>query len=206
MKRLAKHFNRRGFTLVETLLATFILVVISTMLINGFISTMGYSYQTSVYVKSGENNYTACMDYVATWNKLSKEDREKNGKQINDGNLDGVTKKTLTFTNLPTNAKLESLYVGVKDVNTLDNTIPVAVNGYEFSPDDNTYNAKVDNRKSIVYYPEYCWDGTNNSSIGKVRVMADYSGSQTKYYWVIQPSSGSYSSSTPKLSSTAIGS
>ena len=59
MKRLIKQINRKGFTLVETLLATFILVVVSTMLINGFIATMGYSYQTSVYSKSGANNYTA---------------------------------------------------------------------------------------------------------------------------------------------------
>ena len=39
MKRVVKQLNKKGFTLVETLLATFILVVISTMLVNGFIAT-----------------------------------------------------------------------------------------------------------------------------------------------------------------------
>ena len=43
MKRVIKTAGRKGFTLVETLLATFILVVISTMLVNGFIATMGFS-------------------------------------------------------------------------------------------------------------------------------------------------------------------
>jgi Tfp pilus assembly protein PilV len=57
-----------GFTLVETLLATFILVVISTMLVNGFIATMGYSYQTSIYSKSGSNNYGICMNNLYKWN------------------------------------------------------------------------------------------------------------------------------------------
>ena len=41
MKKLAKRLNRKGFTLVETMLAVFILVVISTMLINGFIINIG---------------------------------------------------------------------------------------------------------------------------------------------------------------------
>ena len=59
MRRVVKQSNKKGFTLVETLLATFILVVVSTMLVNGFIATMGYSYQTSVYSKSGANNYAA---------------------------------------------------------------------------------------------------------------------------------------------------
>ena len=68
MKRVIKTAGRKGFTLVETLLATFILVVISTMLVNGFIATMGFSYQTSVYSKSGANNYGLAMDKISKWN------------------------------------------------------------------------------------------------------------------------------------------
>ena len=61
MKRFIKKSNRKGFTLVETFFATFILVVISTMLVNGFVATMGYSYQTSVYSKSGAYNYAVWL-------------------------------------------------------------------------------------------------------------------------------------------------
>ena len=43
MKKFIKTKGRKGFTLVETILAVFILIVISTMLINGFITTMSYS-------------------------------------------------------------------------------------------------------------------------------------------------------------------
>ena len=69
MKRLIKRSNRKGFTLVETLLATFILVVISTMLINGFITTMGYSYQSAVYNKSASMNYSLCMESAGGWGR-----------------------------------------------------------------------------------------------------------------------------------------
>ena len=89
MKRIIKKSNRKGFTLVETLLATFILVVVSTMLVNGFISTMGFSYQTSVYSKSGSNNYAACMNKVAQWNTLTDcgdGGREEKGKDYYTAN------------------------------------------------------------------------------------------------------------------------
>ena len=64
MKRRIKRLNHKGFTLVETLLSAVILVIISTMLFNGFIATMGFSYQTSVYVKSGANS-VATNAYLA---------------------------------------------------------------------------------------------------------------------------------------------
>ena len=60
MKRFLKN-NIQGFTLLETLLSVAIMVIMSTMLLNGFAATMGYSYHTSVYTKSAASNYSASM-------------------------------------------------------------------------------------------------------------------------------------------------
>ena len=43
MKKFTKIKSKKGFTLLETLLATAILVIIGSMLMEGFITAMGYS-------------------------------------------------------------------------------------------------------------------------------------------------------------------
>lgn len=181
MRRVIKKTNRKGFTLVETLLATFILVVISTMLINGFISTMGYSYQTSVYSKSGSNNYGACMDKVAEWNTLPDRGTDSRQKRLGDG----ASTQELKF-KCPAGSKLESLSVETISKTTLDDTVPgtLPFKDAAYAPKNDDL---VDNRKTIVYYPEYWWNGTNDSKykIG-IRINEETPGS-TKYEWVVLP-------------------
>ncbi len=191
MKRVVKQTNRKGFTLVETLLATFILVVISTMLINGFIATMGYSYQTSVYSKSGANNYTACMDRVAQHNALPNRGTTSRQQMLGTG----VSTKELKFV-CPSSYKLEPLYVEVVSEYTLDNTVPgtLPFQSADYAPKDgNHYGSSdelVDNRKSIVYYPEY-WRASADSSKYKIAIRVDYtttdSSGNPKYEWVVLP-------------------
>ena len=191
MKRVVKQTNRKGFTLVETLLATFILVVISTMLINGFIATMGYSYQTSVYSKSGANNYAACMDRVAKHNSMTN--RGTNGRQAKLGT--GVATKDLTFV-CPASYQLEPLYVEVVSEYTLDNTVPgtLPFQNAAYAPKDGNHygdtDELVDNRKSIVYYPEY-WRASADSSKYKIAIRVDYdttdANGNPKYEWVVLP-------------------
>ena len=180
MKRLIKISNRKGFTLVETLLSAVILVVISTMLFNGFIATMGFSYQTSVYVKSGANNYTACMNEVAEWSHL--ENTGDNGREVRGKNYyisNGKKSDTLEFRCYGWPYSLEELNVQIIAHTDLTLTVPNTVKGYEFSP---TNESLADNRKAIVYYPEY-WQGKDESSLGKVIVM--YNRTTKKYYWVV---------------------
>ena len=202
MKRVVKLHNRKGFTLVETLLATFILVVVSTMLINGFIVTMGYSYQTSVYNKSGANNYAACMQKVASWNhsvnqtgKVDSVDDEGNPTKVTVKGREELGKedtgrKTLEF-KAPSiwKGSLDELYVGVVKKDNLDLTVPAAVKGAEFAPKDKTVenggvDELADNRKVIVYYPE-CWMDKSNGNVGRVCVMANETDSGTEYWWVV---------------------
>lgn len=180
MKRRIKKLNHKGFTLVETLLSAVILVVISTMLFNGFIATMGFSYQTSVYVKSGANNYTACMNEVAAWSHLENcgaDGREVRGKNYYAAN--GNHSDTLEFDCGSWPYTLEELNVQIVAYTDLKLTVPNTVNGYEFSPKNESL---ADNRKAIVYYPEY-WQGSNSSSLGKVIVM--FNAKTNKYYWVV---------------------
>lgn len=199
MKRIIKKSNRKGFTLVETLLATFILVVVSTMLVNGFIATMGFSYQTSVYSKSGSNNYAACMDKVAQWNTLADcgdGGREEKGKAYYVANSNNHN--VLTFKRVPSGARLEKLYVGIESKTDLSGTVPdtLPFGNASYAPKDGTAehggtgsDQLADNRKAIVYYPEY-WKGKNTSSYKKIIVMGDYSQNPVQYYWVVSPSGG----------------
>lgn len=66
MKRLLKIKIKTGFTLLETLLSVAIMVIISSMLLNGFGATMGYSYHTSVYTKAAAANYSGCMNTLSS--------------------------------------------------------------------------------------------------------------------------------------------
>ncbi|MCR4702540.1 MAG: prepilin-type N-terminal cleavage/methylation domain-containing protein [Saccharofermentans sp.] len=198
MKRFVKFSGRKGFTLVETLLATVILVIVSTMLVNGFVSTMGYSYQTSVYIKSGGNNYAACMDKVADWQTLENTGttgREALGKAYYAG---GSGKTELTFDTGSWPASLEPLYVHVEKHDDMSLTVPDTVKGYEFSPKKNQL---ADNRTSFIYYPEF-WEDSTGGNLGKIIVM--YVESENKYYWVVDNGNTDLSGAK-KVSSKAIG-
>jgi prepilin-type N-terminal cleavage/methylation domain-containing protein len=198
MKRQIKKINRKGFTLVETLLSAVILVIISTMLFNGFIATMGFSYQTSVYVKSGANNYTACMKEVAAWSHLENkgdEGREAKGKAYYDSH--GGSATVLQFDEGSWPYTLEDLNVEIISYTDLKLTVPNTVNGYEFSPNNDSL---ADNRKAIVYYPEY-WAKSDGSHLGEVIVM--YNAKTNKYYWVIDNGNKNLAGAE-KVSSTPI--
>ena len=195
MKRLVKRFNCKGFTLVETLLATFILVVTSTMLINGFVATMGYSYQTSVYNKSGAKNYTACITDVAKWSKTDNlttkgtnasgtsvtiKGREEQGKAyyVSNGNKT-ETLKFNTAGSVFKSCSLQELNVQLIGYDDLKLTVPDTVKGYEFSP---TKDQLADNREAFLYYPEM-WQDSAGGHVGQIIVM--YDDNSKKYYWVV---------------------
>lgn len=202
MKRCIKQ-SKKGFTLVETLLATFILVVVSTMLVNGFISTMGYSYQTSVYSKSGAKNYEGCSTFVAGWyNDRPQAKGDDDYREVRADSFTGSSNmRTLEFKH-SYGAKLENLSVVVVPKTDLTGTVPNNLSGYDFAP---TKDARVDNRTCFVYCPEYIKNGSDASTLGKIVVMADYSSTPVKYYWVVDTGS-EYLTGATKVSTDPIGS
>jgi len=197
MKRFIKKNSRKGFTLVETLLAIFILIVVSTMLINGFIATMGYSYQTSVYSKSAGSNYKACMNQVGTWSHY--QNKGDNGREAHGQNyINGANNHVLSFSGSTTNS-FESLSVAVERNTGLGYTVPgtLSYNSNQYAPKANAYS---DNRTTFLYYPEYCSDKDGNHT-GEIVVM--YKASTDEYYWVIDNGSKNLAGAT-KVSNVAI--
>lgn len=173
MKRFSKCNTKKGFTLLEVLLATAILVIISSMLMEGFISAMGFSYNSSVYSRSASYNSQLCLtklaewtmyaDNVASYNTTTKKYVEKPAAYYEVGKYaDKTSVKTLYF---PSNISGKSLgYVKVavyekKDVDISANNLG-SFKTEKIKNDGSTgYVDKVaDNRTILFYYP------TNNGS------------------------------------------
>lgn len=55
---------KKGFSLLEVLLAVAILLIASTMVMQGFMSTLSYSANTAIYAKSGGTNTTNNNTYI----------------------------------------------------------------------------------------------------------------------------------------------
>lgn len=64
MKRFFKRNSKRGFTLLEVMLATAIMTICSTMIMKGFLSTMNYAHNNNVYNKMGAKNYDSAMGKI----------------------------------------------------------------------------------------------------------------------------------------------
>ena len=64
MKRITT--NKKGFTLLEVMLAVAIMAVSSTMIMVGFLTTMTYSRNSALYSKVGASNYEGCITALAS--------------------------------------------------------------------------------------------------------------------------------------------
>lgn len=170
MKRFSKLKTKKGFTLLETLLATAILVIVGSMLMEGFITTMGYSYNSSVYARSAEYNSKLCITKLAEWSQYA----DKIKKVKSDGStepLDAAYKnvgqyaydQTANYTQLKTISfsgggvaghSLGKIRVAVYEKKSVDANVSTS--------DLNTFNdekivagtsAYADNRVILFYYP-----------------------------------------------------
>ncbi|MBR3247357.1 MAG: prepilin-type N-terminal cleavage/methylation domain-containing protein [Clostridiales bacterium] len=189
MRQIVKVRTKTGFTLVETMLAVFILVVISTMLVNGFITTMGYSYQTAIYSKSAAMNYSMCMDRNGRWNRTATYLAGGREAQMANNSYIGSTG---TYDTSEIEIVPGSIYSSCQKINVviekhtnLDGIVPGGLPYMDprYAPtNDSVENPTyVDNRTTFFYYPE------EYSSDGDILVMIDTSGTDNKYYWVRVP-------------------
>jgi len=189
MKQIIKGNNRKGFTLVETMLSVFILVVMSTMLVNGFITTMGYSYQTAVYNKSAAMNYSICMDSTGRWNKKSNYlDGGREASVAN--NTVNFISSTLSFQTGPIYSAINDINVGVERKSTLGSVVPYGLPSMDprYAPTDYGNTSYVDNRTTFFYYPKYC--SNSGANAGEVIILKDTSvPGKTTYKWVAVPNS-----------------
>lgn len=67
--------SKKGFTLLEVMLAIAIMVVAATMILEGFLSTLAYSANTALYARSGGYNQKQMYKAIA----------EKQGKNGDSG-------------------------------------------------------------------------------------------------------------------------
>ena len=181
MKKINKLAGAKGFTLVETMLGVFILVTVSTMLINGFVTTMAYSYQTSIYSKSAANNYKACMNSVAHWSHMSNTGSDgREVAAIDNGYYGSNVQKNLIF--VTGGNAIESLYVAEVARTDLSLTVPgtVSYGSTDYTPNNSSYS---DNHKALIYFPQYGQAPGNDATKGKIVVKYDADAEQ--YYWVV---------------------
>lgn len=168
MKRFSKFKTKKGFTLLETLLATAILVIAGSMLMEGFITAMGYSYNSSVYSRSAEYNSQLVLTQLARWSMYadnvkkvkadgSFEKLDAAYKDVGqygwDHSNNNASPKTISFAGGGVAGhSLGKIKVAVyekKDVET------GATNLTKFTDETikNNENAYADNRTILFYYP-----------------------------------------------------
>ncbi len=170
MRRFTKINSKKGFTLLEVLLATAILVIISSMLMQGFITTMGFSYNSSVYSRSAAWNSKLCLTQLGEWSA--------NADLYEYNKTNGKFEKTRTaayndtrFTNSSTSNKL---FFGQGTAGSKLGTVSVAIHKESgvnvtaaelkgFKTEKISQNNKyADNRAIMFYYPSYNGESTGH--------------------------------------------
>lgn len=87
MKRFNKINSKKGFTLVEVMLAVVILVMSSTMIMQGFITTMNCSRNSTIYSRVGSENYSTLISKISAFSQMSATQREHIIQKAQNGTL-----------------------------------------------------------------------------------------------------------------------
>jgi len=194
MKRFSKFKSKKGFTLLETLLATAILVIVGSMLMEGFITAMGFSYNSSVYSRSAAYNSQLCITQLAKWSMygdgIASYDPSTSstvaipaaykdvGQYAWDQTGHYANPKYISFEGAVSGGNMGKLRVAVyeeKDVKTGSNNLNTFTNETIKGNDD----AYADNRTILFYYPKQ--NGTpTNTYFGNTHVYVKSDGT---YVW-----------------------
>lgn len=70
--------SKKGFTLLEIVLAVAILMIMSTALVQGFLSILQYSYDTSLYLRMSKSNYGRAVSNLSNYSNSAVESRYNN--------------------------------------------------------------------------------------------------------------------------------
>ena len=189
MKRFSKIKTKKGFTLLETLLATCILVIVGSMLMEGFISTMGYSYNSSVYSRSAAYNSQLCMTKLANWSMKADGVSSLNADNtINAESRPYFDVGSEGYTQSGSFSNLRHLSFGdqlgwVRIVTYEENDVKTgAANLSNFTAEAirNNDNAVADNRTILFYYPTNNGQDPSKSYFGNTHVYVKNDGT---YVW-----------------------
>jgi type II secretory pathway pseudopilin PulG len=197
MKKFSKLKTKKGFTLLETLLATCILVIVGSMLMEGFITAMGYSYNSSVYSRSAAYNSQLCLTQLSKWsmyaegvssynpgasNPLVTTDAQYKavGEYAWDKNPNFVNQQKLVFGGGVAGQKLGDVRIALYEKNTVNNSA-VDLNNFDKEYIKATAatggdNAYADNRAIFFYFPSYMGGNKGDANFGKPYIYKDTSG------------------------------
>ena len=183
MKRFSKLKNKKGFTLLETLLATCILVIVSSMLMEGFITAMGYSYNSSVYARSAAFNSKLCVDKLAEYSMYADGVASYSGGTVTPENnpyakvgIDANSKANAEFRQIVFTHDLGVIKVAIheeKNVKTGDSNL----SNFTAEAIRNNPNAVADNRMIFFYYPTNNGDISDTAHYGATHVYRKSDGS-----------------------------
>jgi len=212
MKRQFKIKKNKGFTLLETILSVAIMVIISTMLLNGFAATMGYSYHTSVYTKSAAANYSASMNTLSALHNANAP-YEADGKTMKQNNYyyagsvaldkDVYSPDGSTYANYTSGVTISFESKSGVTTNAAGSSVLNDLNAVEFAykevPSDLEVGGIIENasvaanRRTFFYYPTYNYDPTkidsasdpmNDAYLGHVNIYLINKGTNAgKYCW-----------------------
>lgn len=158
--------NKKGFTLLEVMLAVAILIIATSMILSGFLATFSYSNNTTVFAKLGASNYSKSVQSLASMSSIT------------DVNSRFHTPGTTSIT-------VSCSYSGASNALSNFNVVlwkQTTASGGEGSL---TYDATADasnvstSRSSFTYSPSVC-PGCNNGQ-GQLRKFKDTDG---KIKWV----------------------
>ncbi len=165
MKRRIKIKSKKGFTLLEVMLAVVILTMASTMIMQGFLATMGFSTNTSIYSRAGASNYATVLGKLSEFSNDEDDfyTRYVGYNTSTDSSSDYVTKRASGANGLNFNFTGKNLETGLIDVQIWKAADgPEDIDGYNvasgYGYGENTTVA--DNRQSFFYTPSnehfYC--------------------------------------------------
>lgn len=164
MKKLIKTNSKKGFTLLEVMLAVAVMAIGSTMIMQGFIATMNCSRNSKVYSRVGASHYAELISNISENSQLSAKDR----------NLTGGSGTTINFgSTFDTGIYLWRLTNGT---GAAEDTINVSgANAYAQALEDSLASSTIDNRAAFFYIPT----GPN----GETECIAGHSGEYAYCYY-----------------------
>ena len=188
--------SKAGFTLLEVVLSIAIMLVMTTMMMNGFAATMTYSFHTSVYASTAASNYSKAIGVIAKNSQKGVNAYATMGKGT-PGCVDTDLRYLQSTTALADVGTLKLNVQVFREDGGADMVSGASVGDFSVgrinanqeswggaSDADGSF---ADNRTSFYYLPAQMgdeYDAAVANNHGKFRVFYKPTGSDKGYYWV----------------------
>lgn len=182
MKRVTKiniKASKVGFTLLEVVLSIAIMLILTTMMMNGFAATMSYSYHTSVFATTAASNYATAIGKVANNSSQGKAAYQTLGLGYSGVGASDVA--TINFKPQGA-ASIAAQDISIQLYRENGGAGVASTVGFQSQKEnygetaDGTY---ANNRTAFYYYPKYNRNGTDETTRGHIEIWKF----GTEYWW-----------------------